>query len=125
MSIPIFERPGYLSAAIGILLPFVAFLYGCAPQEVLQPRDGTVPAGIDFSGDWLIQSDQRAAQRQLRDAIRRTDGIKDDDLFRRPNRDSTDRDRRSRSSRIKGGIVFVFLDTGAALKVTQTEYGLS
>lgn len=124
MSNPIFRRPAYLRAVAGIVLPLMAILSGCAPREVLQPRDGTVPVGVDFSGDWQIQSDQRADQRRLREAIRRTDGIRDDDLFRRPNRDSTDRDRRSRSSSIRGGIVFVFLDTGAALKVTQTEHGL-
>ena len=114
----------HLRPTIGVSLLLAIFVSGCAPQEVLQSRDGTVPAGIDFSGDWQIQSDQRADQRQLREAIRRTDGIKDDDLFRRPNRDSTDRDRRSRSSSVKGGLVFVFLDTGDALKVTQTDYGL-
>lgn len=96
----------------------------CVAPEVLLPRDGTVPAGVDFSGDWQIQSNQRADQQRLRQAIRRTDGIRDDDLFRRPDRDSTDRDRRSRSSGVKGGLVFVFLETGSSLKVTQTEHGL-
>ncbi len=106
------------------LTAFTVLLVACAPREVLLPRDGTVPSGVDFSGNWLIQSDQRADQRRLREAIRRTDGIKEDDLFRRPDRESTDRDRRSRSSGVKGGLVFVFLETGASLKVTQTEHGL-
>ena len=83
-----------------------------------------MPVGVNFTGNWEIRSDQRATDRQLRDAIRKTDGIKDDDLFQRPNRDSTDRDRRGRSSSIKGGLVFVFLETGSSLKVTQTEHGL-
>lgn len=91
---------------------------------MLAPRDGTVPAGIDFSGTWQITSDQRAGQQRLRQAIRRTDGISDDDLFRRPDRESTDRNRRSGSSSVKGGLVFVFLETGSSLKVTQTEHGL-
>ena len=60
----------------------LAWLAGCAPREVLEPRDGTVPVGVDFSGDWRIQTDQRADQRRLRAAIRATDGLKDDDLFR-------------------------------------------
>ena len=97
---------------------------GCAAPEMLPPRDGTVPAGIDFSGTWQIVSDQRADQQRLRQAIRRTDGISDDDLFRRPDHDSTDRNRRSGSSSIKGGLVFVFLETGSSLQVTQTEHGL-
>ncbi len=106
------------------LTALTVLLVACAPREVLLPRDGTVPSGVDFSGNWLIRSDQRADQRRLREAIRRTDGIKEDDLFRRPDRDSTDRDRRSRSSGVKGGLVFVFLETGSSLKVTQTEHGL-
>ncbi|MGI9260493.1 MAG: hypothetical protein ACR2QR_00585 [Woeseiaceae bacterium] len=105
-----------------MLLPLV--VVACAAPEVLPSRDGTVPSGVDFSGNWQIQSNQREDQQRLRQAIRRTDGISDDDLFRRPNRDSTDRDRRSRSSSVKGGLVFVFLETGSSLKVTQTEYGL-
>jgi hypothetical protein len=90
----------------------------------MESRDGTVPPGINFSGNWQIQSNQRTDQQRLREAIRRTDGLSDDDLFRRPNRNSTDRDSRSRSSGIKGGLVFVFLETGSALKVTQTDHGL-
>jgi len=111
----------------GIRLAVIAsfiLLVACAPREVLAPRDGTVPVGVDFSGDWIIQSDQRADQRRLREAIRRTDGISDDDLFRRRDRDSTDRDRRSRDSGVKGGLVFVFLETGSSLKVTQTPDGM-
>jgi len=96
----------------------------CVAPEVLPSRDGTVPAGVDFSGNWQIQSNQRADQQRLRQAIRRTDGIRDDDLFRRPDRDSTDRNRRSGDSGVKGGLVFVFLETGSSLKVTQTEHGL-
>lgn len=106
------------------LLAVLALTTACVAPEVMPSRDGTVPAGIDFSGNWQIQSDQRTDQQRLRQAIRRTDGISDDDLFRRPNRESTDRDRRSGSSSIKGGLVFVFLETGSSLKVTQTEYGL-
>jgi hypothetical protein len=106
------------------LITILFLLTACAQREVLLPRDGTVPAGVDFSGNWLIQSNHREDQRRLREAIRRTDGISDDDLFRRPNRDSTDRDRRSRDSGVKGGLVFVFLETGSSLKVTQTEHGM-
>ena len=95
------------------------FLVACAQREILIPRDGTVPIGIDFSGHWQVQSDQRADRRKIREAIRRTDGIKDEDLFL-----TADRDGQSRNSRVKGGLVFVFLETGASLRVTQNEHGM-
>ena len=103
-------------------LVVVLALAGCAAPEVLAPRDGTVPAGIDLSGNWTIQSSQREDQRRLREAIRKTDGIDDDELFRDSNRQSADPRRRSRG--VKGGLVFVFLETGEALKVTQTPHAL-
>ena len=34
------------------LLPFV--LYGCASPEVLIPKSGVVPIGVDLSGQWKI-----------------------------------------------------------------------
>lgn len=97
---------------------------GCAAPEVLEPRDGTVPAGVDLSGNWRIRNDRREDEQQLRDAIRRTDGMRDDELFRPSSRQSADPSRRSRSSSTRGGLVYIFLETGSALKVTQTEHGL-
>jgi hypothetical protein len=95
-------------------------LAGCAAPEVLAPRDGAVPAGVDLTGDWRIRTDQREDERQLRQAIRRTDGVDEEDIYRPPSRQSPSR--RSRS--VKGGLVYVFLETGAALKVTQTDHAL-
>ena len=93
-------------------------------NEVLEPRQGTVPIGVDLSGNWLIQTDERSDRRRIRQAIRRTDGNDDLDLVRRPNRDSADRNRQSSRSGVTGGLAFVFLEIGSFLKVTQTEYGL-
>ena len=89
---------------------------------MLDPRDGTVPDGVDLSGDWRIRTDQREDERQLRQAIRRTDGVDEEDLYRPPSRQSASPSRRSRS--VKGGLVYVFLETGSALKVTQTDHAL-
>jgi hypothetical protein len=105
-------------------LAAAALVTGCAAPEVLEPRAATVPDGIDLSGDWLIRTDQREDERRLRQAISRTDGVDDRDIYRRPSGRTTD-SRSSRSSgRAKGGLVHVFLETGAALRVSQTEYGL-
>ena len=106
-------------SATGLLLT------ACVAPEVLSPRDGTVPAGVDLSGNWVIRNSRNEDQRRLREAISRTDGIKDEDIFREPDRQSRSQMQRSRSERsVRGGLVYVFLETGEALKVTQTADGL-
>ncbi len=99
---------------------------GCSTPEVLESKDGTVPVGIDLSGTWKIRADAAASQSQVRDAIRKTDGIKDDEYFRNSNRQPTGArgGSGSRSSRSKGGLVHVFLELGELLKVSQTAGGL-
>ncbi len=96
---------------------------GCSTQEVLEPRDGTVPPGIDLSGTWDIQDDSREIERRVREAIRKTDGVKDDEIFQPSQRQSTTR-RSSSQGSVRGGLVHVFLETGKSLKVTQTPDGL-
>lgn len=100
------------------------WLAACAAPEMLLPRAGAVPQGVDLSGNWLLANDARRQQRQLRDAIRRTDGIDDDEYFSIGSRPNNNQNRRSTSRRVKGGLVYVFLETGQALKVTQTPDGL-
>ena len=107
----------------GSLVVVCILLAGCAARELLEPRDGTVPAGVDFSGNWQIQEGSRENDRRIRDAIRRTDGIKDDEIFSGSERQSTSRGSRSKSG-YRGGLVFVFLETGKSLKITQTADGL-
>lgn len=98
---------------------------GCVTPEILSPRSGTVPPGVDLSGNWVIRNNSVADQRRLREAINRTDGVKEEDIFRQPDRQSTSQMRRSQSEgQVRGGLVYVFLETGNALKVTQTADGL-
>lgn len=103
-------------------------LAGCSTPEVLAPRAGAVPAGVDLSGNWQIRSGNANDQQRIRDAIRKTDGVEDDELFGRKNRQSSQSNRNSaRSSRrsgVRGGLVYVFLEFGESLKVTQTPHGL-
>ena len=96
-------------------------LGACSEPEVLEPRDGAVPVGTDFSGDWIMRKISLEERRRIRDAINKTDGVDEEDVFR-PNR-TTQNASRSRRTR-KGGLVYVFLETGTALKITQTEHGL-
>ena len=114
-------RTGLFSLAIAAL-----YLVACAAPEVLTPRDGTVPNGIDLSGNWQIQAASARDQRRIREAIRKTDGVADDDLFGRNSSQSSQSRSRSRSGQISGsgGLVYVFLELGEALKITQTDHGL-
>lgn len=106
-----------------MILALVVLMAGCVAPEVLEPRGGTVPAGVDLSGTWVIRSDQRDDERRLGEAIRRTDGMKDDELFTGSGRQSASSARRS-SRGGRGGLVYVFLETGSLLKVSQTPHGL-
>jgi len=107
------------------LCGFVLLVAACTAPEVLDPRPANVPVNVDLSGHWLIREDLSADDRQLYEAIRRTDGVNDRDIFRRRSRTEADEMlRRSSDDRVKGGLVDVFLETGKSLQVTQTEYGL-
>lgn len=97
-------------------------LGACSTPEVLESRDGTVPAGTDLSGNWVMRDVSAADRRRISEAINKTDGIDDSEYFRRQ-RSAQNRNRGGNGS-FKGGMVYVFLETGTALKVTQTPDGL-
>lgn len=108
----------WLPAYLGLCL----LLGACATPEILESREGTVPAGADLSGNWVMREVPPAERRRIREAISKTDGVDDAEYFRRQ-RSSQNRGR-GRSGSFKGGLVYVFLETGTALKVTQTAHGL-
>ena len=101
----------------------IALINGCASPEVLEPRPGFVPTGVDFSGNWILRNDKRVDDKRIQQAIRRTDGVEDSDIFSSRNT-KTGTGSPSKTERIKGGLVFVFLVTGSSLKITQTQHGL-
>lgn len=107
-----------------LVLAILFSLCGCGGREVLESIDGTVPQGVDLSGNWRIRTDMAAEQRRLRDAIRRTDGFSDKDLAVKPPTRSSRASGSSKPQRTKGGLVHVFLESGASLKVTQTPHAL-
>lgn len=110
------------SAALAILL----CLGGCAAPEVLESRSGRVPVGVDLSGNWQIRTGASANQTRVREAIRKTDGIKDEEYLRGADRRQSGArgGSQSRRSKTKGGLVYVFLELGRSLKITQTPDGL-
>jgi hypothetical protein len=102
-----------MSKIVTTLIAIAVLLTGCAQPEVLLSRDNTVPAGIDLSGKWQIRADMADDQRKLREAIRKTSGVK-----------SSSGSRNRKPRKVQGGVVHVFLETGELLKITQTEHGL-
>jgi hypothetical protein len=111
-----------MNSCLQCFLTLCLMLVACAQPEVLEPRDGTVPAGTDFSGNWLMREIPPEERRRLAEAINKTDGVADDKVFRRqaPSRSRG----RGGGYSVKGGMVYVFLETGTALKVTQTPHAL-
>ncbi len=106
---------------LSAILTIAILLYGCSAPELLPSRDGTVPIGVDLSGNWKLRPGASANNARVRNAIRQTDGVKDDDVFRQPDRQSGARTGRASRSKLKGGLVHVFLELGEDLKVTQTD----
>ena len=108
----------WLHSCLGLCL----LLGACSSPEVLEPIDGTVPAGTDLSGNWVMREVPPAERQRISEAINKTDGIDDSEYFRR--RRSAQNRSRGGSGSFKGGMVYVFLETGTNLKVTQTPHGL-
>ena len=102
----------------GLVLLCAALLAGCGSQEVLLPKSGEPPDGVDFTGRWELRSDPGAERRRLNEAIRRTDGVDSGPILQPADvqRDGYLLERRSR-----GGLVHVFLEHARRLKITQTS----
>ncbi len=108
----------WLHSCLGLCL----LLGACSTPEVLEPRDGTVPAGTDLSGNWVMREVTPAERRRISEAINKTDGIDDSEYFKRQR--SANNRSRGGSGSFKGGLVYVFLETGTNLKITQTPHTL-
>ncbi len=98
-----------------ILLALAVLLAACVTREVLIPKSGAVPDGLDLSGEWQLSSDTAGTNRELADAEYEAAGGLEDLLGERPPQ---------RSRRDRRALVHVFLETGSRLRVTQTDAGL-
>ena len=106
-----------------VLCLFACLLCACAAREVLVPKSGVAPEGVDFSGTWRLRRDESDGQRRINEAIRRTDGVNDRIILRPPD-SQNQRSGSARPQRNPGGLVHVFLENGNTLKITQTEDGM-
>lgn len=102
---------------------FACLLTACASREILIPKSGAVPAGMDLSGTWRLREQAGSGQRRINDAIRRTDGV-NDRIIVDPMDIPEERNSVARPRRNTGGLVHVFLENGKTLKITQTADGL-
>lgn len=91
----------------------IAAVAGCAGREVLAWRSGVAPDGVDFSGRWVLMDEGNDSIRRLRNAEVAAAGGRDG-IFSTPRR----------SPRGATSLVYVFLESGRNLKVTQTQQGL-
>ena len=106
---------------VSVTAALFAMLSACAGEkEMLLPIEEPTPAGVDLSGRWVMQDDFDDMKRRIERAIRRTDGVDEKKILRRM---TSQRGGRA-SSRDVGGLVHVFLENAANLKITQTDNGL-
>ena len=84
---------------------------GCVTPPSLESKSAAVPAGLDLSGQWRITDESAETNRRIVEDRRRAAGGSG---FSDP--------RRSRQK--KGSLLYVFLETGTELKITQTDSGL-
>lgn len=98
-------------------LALVALLVvaGCAAKPELLSRPGGNPAGVDFTGTWVLKgrADVPPVGEQGIDVSRATSRSVD-----------TNRQRQRPQQRSRGSAVHVFLESGRRLKISQTVHGL-
>jgi hypothetical protein len=103
-----------------LLVVFVglALVGGCASREELIAKSATIPHGVDLSGQWRLRVASQDTVKRIKDAeLRAAGGEKGIQI-------GTQEPRRSGRRSLDGTLVHVFLETGSALKITQTEFGL-
>lgn len=93
------------------LLLALLLIGGCETMGTLESKSPVVPDGVDLSGQWRITDESAATNRQIVENRRRAAGS---GSFKDP--------RRSQSK--KGSLLYLFLETGAQIKITQTDAGL-
>lgn len=109
-------RRALLAVLLGIALA------ACASHEILQPKGVAVPTGVNLSGNWQLRTDVDEQQRRINAAIRQTGGVDDSALeLPLPPREGQ---AAVPPRRARGGLVYVFLQNGRRLKITQTDAGL-
>jgi hypothetical protein len=90
------------------------FFVACAAPKLLEPMAAGAPENVDLSGSWQLRVDSASERHRIDEAISRAAG---------PGAPIDGRPRRQRRGS-SGDLVYVFLETGESLKVTQTSEGM-
>ena len=107
-------------ANVGKQLWLILILLGlaaCGSSITLAQRGAVAPAGADLTGLWLLRRDTGDSNERI--ARAGSSAIADEAIIPKPREVKP-----VRKSRSGTGLVHVFLETGDALKITQTAYGL-
>ena len=107
---------------IARFLPIAIALFcvsACVTPEVLVPKSAAVPAGVDFTGQWQLRDANDENTQRLNQADAAAAGGSAD-ILKEAQRARTGRQSRASS----GTAVYVFLETGFRLKITQTKFGI-
>lgn len=100
-------------------LVIATMVNACASREQLVTRSAAVPDGIDLSGHWILRPDDEETVERIKQAeLAAAGGLESIVATSGTTRSSSNRATRS------GALVHVFLETGKALKVTQTDDGI-
>ena len=92
---------------------------GCAPAEELIAKNGTAPIGVDLSGRWQLRLADLDTMKRIEDAgVAAAGGLEKVVPLKKNESGQAD------SSKNSGALVYVFLETGVRLKITQTVSGL-
>ena len=97
---------------VTLLAASALLIVGCSSIPPLESKSAANTGSVDLSGDWALRGDERASRPRLADG---------DQPIWIPKRTSQ---RQQRPRRSDGTAVGVFLETGRAISITQTEHGL-
>ena len=100
-----------------LLLIVLTGIASCGNSITLAQRSAVAPAGTDLTGQWLLRRDAGDSNEQI--ARAGSSAISNEAIIPKPREAKPLKKPRSSS-----GLVHVFLETGDALKITQTAYGL-
>jgi hypothetical protein len=96
----------------------VVLIASCGTIEPLPPRNGVNANAIDLSGNWVLRQESGSAIGQA--------GAEEKTILipRRANKNAQLATRGRGNSRRDGSAVYLFLESGEALKITQTLHGI-
>ncbi len=91
-------------------------LAGCSSAPPLESKSPANSAAVDLSGDWTLRGGERASRPPVADG--------EEPIWIPKRTQQRQRQQQQRPRRSKSTAVTVFLETGRAIRITQTDYGL-